>query len=130
MATSRYPALHVTKRQPLQWLKTPFTAQSCFGMALLLTMMEKTSSLQKKQLLPVSRSVRTKEQMWTFDVDHVTWNNRRKHAQRWKQIYVRTTIVPSYVIYVKRPHTFLRKMSTSLVKIVFFQCTNHPPVGA
>ena len=26
------------------------------------------------------RSNHTKELIWTFEVDHVSWNNRRKHA--------------------------------------------------
>ena len=70
----------------VQELMIHCTTQSRSGRAI--TMMGATSCFENHVPLPVSRttagvtkrSYRAKELMWTFDVDHVTRNNRTKHA--------------------------------------------------
>ena len=56
------------------------TTQSSFGRAGPVAMT--TSFPQNHVQLPISRSYRTKELMWTFSAEYVIRNNRRKHASR------------------------------------------------
>ena len=56
----------------------------------------------------------TDEPIWTFDVNYVNQKKIgvRSYVQLFAALYVFSTIVPSYAIYVKRPHKFLHTVRT------------------
>ena len=54
-----------------------------------------------------------KEPTWTFDVDYITQMNF-SYVQLFAMLCVFSTIVQSYVIYIKHPHTLFRTVFVKL----------------
>ena len=54
------------------------------------------------------------ESMWMFDINYVTWNNIGicSYVQMLVTLCMFSMTVPNYVIYIKRPHKFLRLVRT------------------
>ena len=74
----------------------------------------------------------TKELKWMVNVHYLAWNNSGSYVQLLAMLYVVSIIVPSYVIYVKYPHKFIRMVqkNDSCIHHCHLHCSTKACLGS